>query len=72
MENTKEAFEKKMNMNFTITPDEFCMASANVMANSKAISKMLESNPLLALAFSAFAAELASELFDKEEKVDGR
>lgn len=70
MENTKEAFEKKLNMNFTITPDEFCMASAEVMAHSKGISKMLENDPLLALAFSAFAAELASELFDKEEKVN--
>lgn len=70
MENTREAFEKKLNKNFTITPDEFCEASAEVMAHSKAISKLLENNPLLSLAFSAFAAELASELFDKEERCD--
>lgn len=70
MENTRESFGKKLNKNFTITPDEFYMASANVMANSKGISELIENNPLLALAFSAFAAELASELFDKEEKVD--
>lgn len=70
MENTREAFEKKLNMNFTITPDEFCMASAKVMAKSTAISKLIENDPLLAMAFSAFAAELASELFDKEERCD--
>lgn len=70
MENTRESFGKKLNKNFTITPDEFCMASANVMANSKGISKLIENNPLLAMAFSAFAAELASELFDKEERCD--
>ena len=70
MENIREAFEKKLNKNFTITPDEFCNASAEVMAHSKGISKMLENDPLLALAFSAFAAELASELFDKEEKIN--
>lgn len=70
MENTREAFEEKLNKNFTITPDEFCMESAEVMAHSKGISKLIENDPLLAMAFSAFAAELASELFDKEEKVD--
>lgn len=62
----EEKREKGFNESVTITKDEFCELSAGVLHKSKAMSELVEHEPVLVLAFAMYSAEIADAIFRKK------
>lgn len=69
-------FEESMSKEITITKDEFMKRAAHVFSSGSFASAMIERDPKMGfmtmLMVTPIVSELTHELFDKEDKEDGR